>query len=207
MVETSMNIHSASRELFVWVNPNDWMAQLNSRMTGSFVQPSPGNDRTGVDNLMFVFNPRHTQTDISRFHLTVINNYRIEYDLEKFRHQFHPDLPSRLFAIFLFENRQDALLYRESHLPHVAERVLKRAVTVGEYIYSLHDLAWIDFLRELHVMDSETLNICWNGYWRGERMQDRRFESRGRVWNNPSIFEALFYGRIEFPNREISEAD
>jgi hypothetical protein len=202
-----MKIATNEKEFFVWVDPDDWMVNHNIGIVGGVGQEPPSPENTGPENLMFVFNPNHKQGDISRFHLGIINNYRIEYDLESFRHKFHPLLPSRLFAMYLFETREQASLYHSRQQAHVGRRVLKRGITSGPYVYSIHDSAWIDFLRAFHVLEADTLNVCWNGYWRGERMQDGKFESRGKPWIEPSIMEALFYGRINFPNKNVSVFD
>ena len=41
----------------------------------------------------------------------------------------------------------------------------------------------------------------------GERMEKIKFELRGAPWTEPSIMEVLFYGRINFPNKDVSVSD
>ena len=202
-----MKIENEQREFFVWVDPDDWMVRHNIGIVGGMAQPPPEPEVASPENLMFVFNPNHKQGDVSRFHLGVMRNYSIEYDLERFRHQVHPKLPSRLFAMYLFENREQASLYHNRNPVHVGRRVLKRGLTAGPYIYSVHDLTWITFLRAFHSIQPDTFHVCSNGYWRGERMEEKQFELRGAPWTEPSIMEVLFYGRINFPNKDPSVFD
>jgi hypothetical protein len=90
---------------------------------------------------------------VSRFHVGVIKSYAVEYDLEPFRYANFKDYPSRLHSKYLFKSREEAQRYRETHVDHVSTRILKRGVTGGPYVYSLHDLGWVDFLRIGHSMD------------------------------------------------------
>ena len=156
---------------------------------------------------MFVHNPNHRQGFISRFHLGVMHNYSIEYDLERFRYERFRTFPSRLHAIFLFENKNEASRYHAKHPAHVGRRVLKRGVTEGQYIYSIHDSAWIDFLRAGHSIDEDTFNFCWRGYWSGAQAADYPFQSMGKPWVPEFIMEVLFYGRVNFPNQNVSVFD
>ena len=100
----------------------------------------------------------------------MINDFGIEYDLERCRYERYRDLPSRLFALFLFESRTEASRYYAQHPTHVGRRILKRGLTTGSCIYSIHDSARIDFLRLGHSMDADTFNYCWRGYWSGARI-------------------------------------
>ena len=184
------------KEFFVWVDPNDWQIRHNVGIVGGIAQPEPSAEEAAPDHLMFVYNPSHKQGFVSRFHLSVMYNYGIEYDLERYRYERFRPFPSRLHAIFLFENRKDASRYHAKHPAHVGRRVLKRGVTASPYVYSTHDSAWIDFLRLGHSIDAETLNFCWQGYWTGDRVENHTFQSMGKPWQSESITEVLFYGRI-----------
>lgn len=156
---------------------------------------------------MFVFNPNHKQGFISRFHLGVINHYRIEYDLERYRIADFRDYPSRLHALFLFATVEDATTYQKAHPEHVHSRILKRGVTDGPHIFSTHDAAWIDFLRLGHSLDADTFSACARAYWRGLRADECELMSMGQPWEATSISEVLFYGRLSFPNKDLSRSD
>ena len=84
---------------------------------------------------------------------------------------------------------------------------MKRGVTSGLYCYSLHDAAWIDFLRLDHSLDADTLNFCWRGYWSGQRADSHSFQSFGKAWMPSTVMEALLYGRVDFPNKDLSKSD
>lgn len=193
------------RDFFVWVNPLDFSVKHNIGLIGSIAQqpvfPS------SAEELMFVFNGEHKQGFMSRFHLGVMRHYAIEYELERYRCLFHQVLPSRFHALYLFATREDALIYASAHEDHVRGRVLKRGVTHGQYTFSLHDAAWIDFLRLDGSKDEDTQNFCWRGYWSGERADSHSFQSHGSEWRPSSVLEALFYGRVDFPNKDLSKSD
>ena len=198
---------TAEKEFFIWVDPNDWMVKHNIGLVGGLGHAPPPPEAAAPEHLLFVHNPNHKQGMVSRFHVGVIKNYAVEYDLERYRYANFKDYPSRLHSMYLFESREEAQRYRETHMDHVSTRILKRGVTGGPYVYSLHDLCWIDFLRIGHSMDVDTLNYCWRAYWNGERVNDRRLQWMGQRWTAQPIFEALFYGRVNFPNQNLTASD
>jgi hypothetical protein len=200
-----MTIMTEQKEFFIWVDPDDFMVRNNIGRVGSIAQGPPPQNLSPND-LMFVHNPDHKVQFIARFHRGVIHDYSIEYEMERYRYEHNRELPSRLFALFLFENRVEASRYHAQHPAHVGRRVLKRGVTVGPYIYSAHDSAWIDYLRLPHSIDAETFDHCGRGYWSGARMEGG-FESMGEPWKPNSIMEALLYGRIDFPNKAVHVFD
>jgi hypothetical protein len=195
------------KEFFVWIDPNDFLVQNNIGMVGGIAQPEPNPEDTAPEHLKFIHNPNHRQGFISRFHLNVMYNYGIEYDLERFRYENFKSFPSCLHAMYLFENKIEASRYYAKHPSHVGSRVLKRGVTAGPYLYSIHDSAWIDFLRLQHSMDADTFNFCWRGYWSGDRASNHTFQSMGKPWVAESIMEVLFYGRLNFSNKDVSVFD
>ncbi len=195
------------REFFVWVDPDDWMVKHNIGLVGGMTHMPPPEEDAAPEHLLFVHNPNHRQGMVSRFHVGVVKSYAVEYDLERFRFSQFPTYPSRLHSMYLFQDRVSADKYRETHLSHVANRVLKRAITSGGYVFSTHDLGWIDFLRLGHTLDVATLNLCWRAYWRGESVEDYALQSMGAPWTVAPIVEALFYGRINFPNKDLTQSD
>jgi hypothetical protein len=197
----------AAREFFVWVDPRDAIVRNNVGMVGALHQAAPKTEDLAPEHLMFVFNPGHKQGFISRFHLGVINHYRIEYDLERYRFAEFQHLPSRLHALFLFASAQDAIKYRETHPEHVRSRILKRGIAEGACICSSHDSAWIDFLRLGHSLDADTFSSCARAYWRGLRADQCELKSMGQSWEATSAPEVLFYGQLRFPNKDLSGSD
>jgi hypothetical protein len=196
-----------SREFFVWVPPDNFSVQNNLGVVGAFIGGpiQPGTDTPA--SLMFVPNPNPVPNFISAFHLGVINNYRIEYELERHRFNSFRGYPSRFFAMFVLNSIADAQRYRELHEDHVRGRVLKRGITVGPHVYSLHDATWIDFLRGPGYFEAETMENVAKAYWLGKRAEDAALTSMGREWKRQSCNEVLLYGRLDFPNKDLSRSD
>jgi hypothetical protein len=199
-------ISDQKREFFVWVSPALFLIQNNLGLVGSFTGGPiiPGID--GPEGLLFVPNPnpKARQCSISPFHLGVIREYHVEYELEVVRYRDFRALPSRLHALYLLESREAAERYGDAHPDHVQGRILKRAETNGPYTYSIHDSAWIRFLRLPSSKDQETMESCAHGYWSGARITEGKFTSMGKPWTAPSVLEVLFYGRVDFPNRQLT---
>jgi hypothetical protein len=187
-------IQSSEIKIFyVWVNPNDFMANNNSKANLSFFSVPRGND-----NLMFIPNPNFKGGFISPFQMNLLGNYMAEYNLEIHRNMYFNSHPSRSNAVFLFENKDDASNYRERNLYHVGNRILKSAKTVDNYVYSKHDSSWIDFLRLPGWKDEGTIFNTCNAYWEGKRVIDCGLEHFGKKWTQDPIWEILFNGRISF---------
>jgi len=206
-----MTVHSGKepKEFFVWVDPNDWLVQWNMDV-GSFF----GGTQLGggsPEYLQFIANPKARPSAITPFHNNVIHLYRVEYNLEtqRFGRPEFKDYPSRLWALFLLASKENALAYKMAHPEHVKGRVLKRCVTVGGYTYSVHDAAWIDFLRLKHGLDDDTLTRVAEAYWRGERTDQLGFKlsSMGKPWTPKPVTEILFYGTVNFPNKDPAVSD
>ena len=199
---TSANV----RDFYVWVNPNDFMIQHNLGLVGSFCGGPiiPGID--GPEGLLYIPNPnpKARECSVSPFHLGLIRDYQVEYNLESLRYHSFRHLPSRLQALFLLDSREDANRYRDAHPDHVMGRILKRAETRGQYTYSIHDSAWIRFLRLPHSKDETTINQCGNGYWSGAPITAGEFTSMGKPWTTSSVMEVLFYGQVAFPNKQLT---
>jgi len=152
---------------------------------------------------MFLPNPEF-KTFISPFQNNLLRNYIAEYNLELSRQRDFGKYPCRLHAIFLLANAEEAQKYAARHSDHVGSRLLKRCTTVGPYRYSIHDSAWVNFLRRGHSMDQETLDLVCRGYWSGERAADHRLQSMGQEWMEDAILEVLFLGRIDFHDKSLS---
>jgi hypothetical protein len=192
------------------VNPNDWRVQHNMGLVGAFVGgPISGLGGGSPEYLQFIHNPNARPSTISPFHSNVISQYAVEYNMELARYadvNFR-ECPSRLWALFLFAGTDDANAYAIARPDHVNGRNLKRCVTKGAYRYSIHDAAWIDFLRIGHSVDQDTYSHCAHGYWSGARANEGEFMSMGKRWIPQSVSEVLFYGTVEFPNKDPSISD
>jgi hypothetical protein len=116
-------------------------------------------------NLMFMPNPDF-DGDITPFQHDVMREYMAEYNLEMGRGFYNfQNYPSRLNAIYLFDNEEEAHKYEARHMAHVDGRVLKKAKSVSPCIYSKYDSSWVDFLRLTHSVDPETISYVSKAYW------------------------------------------
>lgn len=202
-----VTVDDSEREFFVWINPNYVITRNNIAFEGGFAG-GPSREGDDVpDNLMFVANPSAVQIGFTPFHLNVIQNYQVEYNLELLRHEEFAEFPSRLYALFLFDDRAEAEKYAESHPNQTENRLLKRGLSVGRYKLSAHDGAWVDFLRLPRLLDTETFTSCARAYWSGERADAVELSAFGKPWKGTSFREVVFYGRLNFPNRDPFTAD
>jgi hypothetical protein len=180
---------------YVWINPNDFIANHNSEAIRAFLSVPQSSTN---DNLMFIPNPNFKGGFVSPFQANLLGNYMAEYNLELHRNWYFNSYPSRLNAIFLFESQDDANNYRKRNFDHVGNRELKTAKSVGNYVCSRHDSSWIDFLRLPGWKDRETIFKACNAYWEGKRVIDCSLEHFGERWAEDPIMEILFYGTISF---------
>lgn len=197
-------IGDTPRDFWVWVNPSSWHVRHQVTVVGCF--SSAGSVERGESNLPFVPNPNFAG-DISPFSVGITHQYQAEYNFEINREHYFPSYPSRLNVIYLLESEKEAIAYKERHIDHVHGRVLKRVRTVGMYAYSIHDSGWVDFLRQPHSCDEETIHEVAQAYWRGVNVADCQLRSRGLPWTQPPIMEALYLGRVDFYDRTLPETD
>lgn len=201
-MKPNQNIFSGSKErdLFVYVDPNDRFLEHQIGLVGTFTS-APFADSQQA--LMFLPNPDF-KSAISPFQNNLLRNYIAEYNLEVDRMRWFSKYPSRLHAIFLFDSDTEANKYRSRHPDHVDRRVLKRVKTVGEYVYSLHDSSWVNFLRLPHSIDESSNNDISKCYWSGERVEQYELMSFGAPWTEEAIIEVLFLGRVDFYDKVLS---
>lgn len=137
---------------------------------------------------------------ISPFQSNLLRSYQAEYNLEITRKKHFTEYPSRLASTFLFENEQEAMKYKKIHYFHVGDRILKVGKTVGNYIYSQHDLSWIDYLRSPLIIDEDTRNYILQSYWKGISVNDFKLPlmEKSLFATAESNYEILYIGRIDF---------
>lgn len=198
---TSNLYHSKdSVDFLVWINPENWLVRHQITFTGGFT--SGGLLQTGKSKLMFIPNPEF-EGDITPFQYGIMREYMADYNLELGRERHFPAYPSRLNAIYLFESEDEAQKYKDRHLSHVGDRILKKVRSVTPCVYSIHDSSWVDFLRLMGSVHPESVDNVSKAYWSGKRVQDNQLLSMGESWSQDAIFEVLFLGRIEFYDRNI----
>ena len=192
-------VSEQERDFFVYIDPKDRSILHQVGLVGSFIStPFDQSSQT----LMFLRNPEF-KTFISPFQNTLLRNYAAEYNLEISRQNSFPSYPCRLQAIFLLDSEEESQKYAACHPDHVERRLLKRVRTVGPHLFSIHDSAWINFLRIGHSMDRQTLDFVGRAYWSGELVQDHRLQSMGESWSEDPIMEILFIGRVDFYERQL----
>lgn len=200
-VPKNLVLGDAPRDFWVWVNPKNWHVRHQISVTGCFV--SAGSVGRGTTNLPFLPNPAFAG-DISPFTVGVMHDYTAEYNLEINREHYFAAYPSRLNAIFLLDSEEEARKYQERHSDHVHGRALAKVRTNGAYCYSVHDSAWVDFLRLRHGMDDETIHHTTQAYWEGINVDQCQLLSMGKPWTQAPIRETLYMGRVDFYDRSIA---
>lgn len=189
-------------DFWVWVNPTNWLVRHQIRVIGGFFSGGlvSGNKKS---NLMFLPNPDF-DGDITPFQHGVMREYMAEYNLEMGREFYKfKQYPSRLNAVYLFDSEDEAHKYKERHLAHVGDRILKKGRSVTPCVYSKHDSSWVDFLRISHSVDAESISYVSKAYWSGVHVESCELMSMGQPWTQKPIIEVLFLGRIEFYNRTL----
>jgi len=151
---------------------------------------------------MFIPNPDF-KADITPFQFNIMREYIAEYNLELSREVHFSQYPSRLNAIYLFDNEEEAFKYKMRNMYHVGDRFLKKGHSVGSCTFSKHDSSWVDFMRLLHSVEKESLDNIGKSYWLGNCVEDCKLLSLGEPWSKPPITEVLFIGRIEFYDRNL----
>lgn len=195
------NLFKAKEEkiFYCWVDHDFFMADNNYKK-GSFFSSDFAAEKSGIktdDYLMFLPNPNHNNF-ISPFQYRLLNSYLAEYNLELSRKQYFKEYPGRLSAIFLFESETEANKYKERNFDHVGNRCLRKARSVFEYKYSIHDCSWIEFLRLSGNLDNKTIHNVCDSYWKGIRVEQCELMHADNKWTEEPIYEVLYSGRVDF---------
>jgi len=163
---------SAPLELYAWLDPE---AEL------------PGWD---------VLNGNPFASSLPEDQFTTVQNYFAEYHLEYFRQRLYGDFPSRLHALLLFATRVDAENFRTKHPSRVFGKYLTPARSLGPYVVSFHDSAWLDYLRLPHSLNLATLDEVSNHYWSGALVEEVGLRFMEERWQEAPVIEALFQGTL-----------
>jgi hypothetical protein len=75
-----------------------------------------------------------------------------------------------------------------------------KANTAGEYLYSKHDLGWIDFLRSALILDEAMVQYIAQSYWEGKSVKNFKLELMEKFLSavTQPVYEVLYIGRIDF---------
>ena len=186
------------KTFFVWLDMKNPVVKHNIEITRTLSTLVFDSD---PEVFAFIPNPKFSGI-ISFFQLGIMNHYRADYNLEATRQYQFARFPSRLKALFLTESKEAALHYRKCNPVHVEGRQLRAVHTQGPYAYSRHDATWVDFLRDIHSVDTATLDQVGRQYWSGARSQDCDLGSFGKPWRREAVPEVLFEGIVR-----VSEID
>jgi hypothetical protein len=195
------NLYTAEEnvDFWVWINPKNWLVRHQIEFTGGFTSGGLFHKKS---NLMFIPN-QNFQADITPFQLNIMSEYIAEYNLELSREANFAHYPSRLNAIYLFDHEEEAYRYKDRHMYHVGDRILKKVHSVGSCVFSKHDSSWVDFLRISHSLDPTSIDNIGKVYWSGDFVENQQLLSLGKPWSEPPIIEVLFIGRVEFYDRNL----
>lgn len=203
----------APDELFVFVNQVRAEAYLTYKHTrtftsrfAGFLQTEEGRqelDAGRVDPFPFVPNPSQFSF-MSPFTVSAINDYRIEWDAEQARRLHFPKHPSRLSAVFAFEDEATCReVSRRYGWPldtvrrfRINEDLAHRAVRVNMQVVSLMRTVY-----PLAMWDAAALDGIWRHYWgSGENLDiEVPILHHGQAWEKISsgaIWEWLIDGQL-----------
>ena len=182
------------RDFHVWINPQDFFVQASIKTRGQFSSAELINPE---HTLPFVRDNEHGGL-VSPFMKNVTQNYGVEFNLEQRRLAEFIDYPCRMVATFLFLDEETARRYADRNPVHVDNRLLQKVKTVGDYVYSIHDSSWIDYLRIPHFWTTERVEVVTRDYWRGTPAEDYTLTSFGQPWSKDALAEVLYLGTVEF---------
>ncbi len=80
----------------------------------------------------------------------------------------------------------------------MAWRKLLKVKTNGSYVYSRHDLSWVQFMRLPGFKDMKTYDNVCHAYWKGDVVHGKELTHFGKPWTEKPIFEILLSGRVDF---------
>lgn len=187
---------SDTRDFYFWVDPKNFISFHNIAVIGQISNPPLSQANNQNENLLFIPNPNYKHSFVTPYHNNITKRIRAEYSLEIGRPL---NYPSRMQALYLLDSKQDAEVYKQIHMSHVNDRVLIVGKTVGEYIYSIHDSGWFDYLCLDANFDSNTVKNCVDVYWEGFNIVDfsGKISLYGHAWSQPPTRECLFLGNIQ----------
>lgn len=165
---------------YVFVGGYNSITQHNFRITGTFSSSSviaaeidPEFRKKYIDGTATYapFTPTAPSCPIhSPYLLTAVNDYRVEYDAERYRYQYYPIYPSRLSAVYAFGDKATCEIVAKKYnwnLSSASEFVLvksdlTRVVKVNMEIVSVARAAY-----KMSSLDQENIDLIWQAYWEG----------------------------------------
>lgn len=186
-------------KFYLWINPKNYIIFHNVHFTGLITSnPMLSEQSTKEDNLLFIPNPNY-KNFITPYQNNIIKRIRAEYWLEFYR---PPEYPSRLQALYIFNSECDAKQYKEFHPDHVKGRILISGSAINNYLYSIHDSGWFDYLCKDASIDNETIRYCATEYWKGTEVEHAQLTIYGHYWSQKPTLEVLYYGSLKITDKD-----
>jgi hypothetical protein len=198
-------------EFFIFVNQLNPITSHNFNLTGQFNSGAFSSVSISSDHLQkyikgeFRYLPfEPVQMDavmLSPYFLTAINDYRVEYDAEYYRTQFHPLYPSRLSAVYAFGDYDSCVAVNSKHGWPLAEvhrfklldHPLNRVVKVNmEYISLVRHAYKVSMLQDVGQI--------WKGYWTGIGNLVMELPATGferKTYESGVVWEYLIEGTVQ----------
>jgi hypothetical protein len=200
---------------YIFVNQLNPMTEHNFKLIGHFSSAAfgslsdPGFLKKYIEGSARYLPYEPCQMDqwaISPFFLTVINEYRVEYDVESFREKHARLLPSRLSALYAFGDYETCKLVSSKYKwplnsvqrfrlkPHPLNRVAKvnmEHISLARHAYRVASLQDVDAL--------------WQSYWSGEESCVFTLPAAGfshKTYESGTIWEYLIEGVVEHLDRQ-----
>lgn len=194
MVIPNLFTGNTEKEFHWWFDPADAPTALSLYMTGEILS-LPGQIDAPDGNLLFIPNPRYTNSLVTPYHNNVTRKIGIEYNFEIFRPEIYP---SRTQALFLCNSIEDAQQYEKFHKKHVEGRILINGFSRGTHYYSIHDSRWFDFLNLNATISLEDREFAAKSYWKGLNLNEAPpLKIYGHMYDPESTPEVLFYGKFK----------
>ena len=146
--------------------------------------------------LQFIPNPDFKGV-LSLFQFNVTAEYRLEYNLELARLAYYPNLPSRLSAIYVFDDMNEAQKADNRYgWSHHSDLVKLRPVNPHLLCdYSRHDMEFVSMARGANITGEE-LDYMAKSYWEGKACEG--MICRGMHFRSDPIWETLYDGALTF---------
>lgn len=207
-------------EFFIFVNQLHPQAAHNYRITHTFTsrfypllvteEGRRALDNGDVDPFPFVPNPK-MYPDLSPFTVSAMNEYRIEWDAEQVRRHRFPLKPSRLSAIFAFEDEHACIEAANKYRWPLEEvRRFKLKDPEGQARFSKVNMEIVSLMRHVYPLAAwgatDVYNI-WAHYWSsgGELPVEIPDLRQGQAWrrlNSGVIWEWLIEGQVVSEDHE-----
>jgi hypothetical protein len=153
---------------FIFVGQSNPMTWNNFSLNGAFF--SAQGTGSPDDFLPFIPNPNFTG-DISPFLLSVMTDYRLEWDVEQARRVHASDAPSRLAAVYAFGTYADCECVAKKYQWDLGRVHAFRPAPGVPIAVRKVNMEFVSLMRLAYTLgswDAQSLDRIWSAYWSGE---------------------------------------